>query len=100
MYKEVAYFMKEKQTLDKLHRPKISFEKELFYCNELSITQNEFYQSATVGFKPEIKLETKLVDLSDVSHINYYGKNYKILRTYKKGDNIEITLVSTVIDNK
>lgn len=92
--------MKEVQTLDKLYRPKVSYVKELFYCNELSITQSEFYQSATVGFKPEIKLETKLVDLTDVSHVNYHDKNYKILRTYKKGDNIELTLVSTVIDNK
>lgn len=98
MFKDVGYFMREVQTLDELHRPKVSFEEELFYCNELSITQSEFYQSATVGFKPEIKLKTKLVDLRDVSHIKYNDRYYKVLRTYKDGDNVELTLVSTVIE--
>ncbi|MCI6189143.1 MAG: hypothetical protein MR691_04280 [Clostridium sp.] len=100
MYKDVGYFMREVQTLDNMHRPKVSYKEELFYCNELSITQNEFYQSATAGFKPEIKLETKLVDLTDVSHVKYEGRLYKILRIYKDGDNIELTLVSTVIESK
>lgn len=98
MFKDVGYFMREVQTLDELHRPKVSFKEELFYCNEVSITQNEFYQSATVGFKPEIKLKTKLVDLRDVSHIKYNDRYYKVLRTYKDGDNVELTLVSTVIE--
>lgn len=98
MFKDVGYFMREVQTLDKLHRPKVSFKEELFYCNEVSITQSEFYQSATVGFKPEIKLKTKLVDLRDVSHIKYNDRYYKVLRTYKDGDNVELTLVSTVIE--
>ena len=100
MYKDVAYFMKEVQKLDKMYRPKVSYKEDLFYCNELSITKNEFYQSATAGFKPEIKLKTKLVDLTDVSHVKYEERLYKILRIYKDGDDIELTLVSTVIDNK
>lgn len=100
MYKDVGYFMKEVQTLDNMYRPKVSYKEELFYCNELSITKNEFYQSATAGFKPEIKLETKLVDLTDMSHVKYEGRLYKILRIYKDGDNIELTLVSTVIESK
>lgn len=99
-FKDVAYAMTEKTTLDSKHRPKLSYTENLFYCNVKSIGQSEFYQSATAGLKPEIKLETKLLDLTNVTHIKYNNVLYKILRTYRKEDIIEITLTSTLIENK
>lgn len=99
-FKNVGYLMKETTTLDSKYRPKVSYTESLFYCNEKSIGQSEFYQSASVGFKPEIKLEAKLIDLTGVTHIKYNNVIYKILRTYKKEDIVELTLTSTVIENK
>lgn len=98
-FKDVAYTLKENITLDSKYRPVKKYTSGLFYCNVKSIGLTEFYQSATAGFKPEIKLETKLLDLKDVSHIKYNDKIYKILRTYEKEDIIEIVLTSTVIEN-
>ena len=99
-FKNVGYLMKESNTLDSKNRPKVSYTENLFYCNEKSIGQSEFYQSASVGFKPEIKLEAKLIDLTDVTHIRYNNTIYKILRTYKKEDIVELVLTSTVVENK
>lgn len=99
-FKNVGYLMKENTTLDSKNRPKVSYTESLFYCNEKSIGQSEFYQSASVGFKPEIKLEAKLIDLSGVTHVKYNDVIYKILRTYKKEDIVELTLTSTVVENK
>ena len=99
-FKNVGYLMKEIITLDSKNRPKVSYTESLFYCNEKSIGQSEFYQSASVGFKPEIKLEAKLIDLSGVTHVKYNDVIYKILRTYKKEDIVELTLTSTVVENK
>ena len=99
-FKNVGYLMKESNTLDNKNRPKVSYTESLFYCNEKSIGQSEFYQSASVGFKPEIKLEAKLIDLTDVTHIRYNNTIYKILRTYKKEDIVELVLTSTVVENK
>lgn len=99
-FKSVGNLMKKTVTLDSKHRPKVSYTKILFYCNEKSIGQSEFYQSAAVGFKPEIKLETKLIDLTDVTHVEYNDVIYKILRTYKKEDSIELVLSSTVVENQ
>ena len=99
-FKDVAYALTEHSTLDSKYRPKISYTESLFYCNVKSIGQSEFYQSATAGFKPEIKLETKLLNLSNVTHIKYNNVIYKILRTYRKEDIVEITLTSTIIENK
>jgi len=99
-YKDIAYTLKEISSLDSKYRPKITYQENLFYCNVLSIGQSEFYQSATAGFKPEIKLQAKLLDLTNITHIKYNGVIYKILRIYKKEDIVEITLTSTIIDNK
>lgn len=99
-FKNVGYLMKESNTLDSKNRPKVSYTESLFYCNEKSIGQSEFYQSASVGFKPEIKLEAKLIDLTNVTHIRYNNTIYKILRTYKKEDIVELVLTSTVVENK
>ena len=99
-FKNVGYLMKESNTLDSKNRPKVSYTESLFYCNEKSIGQSEFYQSASVGFKPEIKLEAKLINLTDVTHIRYNNTIYKILRTYKKEDIVELVLTSTVVENK
>ena len=99
-FKNVGYLMKEKTTLDSKKRPEVTYTESLFYCNEKSIGQSEFYQSASVGFKPEIKLEAKLIDLTNVTHIRYNNTIYKILRTYKKEDIVELVLTSTVVENK
>ena len=98
-FKDVAYAMIESQTLDNKFRPVVHYEDRPIYCNVKSIGQSEFYQSATAGFKPEIKLEAKLLDLTNVTHIKYNNKIYKILRTYQLEDKIELTLTSIIIDN-
>ena len=99
-FKNIGYLMKETISLDIKNRPKVTYTESLFYCNEKSIGQSEFYQSEAAGFKPEIKLESKLLDLNGVTHVKYNNTIYKILRTYKKEDIIELTLTSTVIENK
>lgn len=98
-FKEVAYIMKETITLNSKYKPKISYVPELFYCNEKSVGQGEFYQSALVGLKPTIKLEANLLDLTGITHIKYHDHMYKILRTYQIEDRVEITLTSTLIEN-
>lgn len=99
-FKNIGYLMKESITFDSKNRPKVSYAETIFYCNEKSIGQSEFYQSASVGFKPEIKLEAKLIDLTNVTHVKYNNTLYKILRTYKKEDIVELVLTSTVVENK
>lgn len=98
-FKDVAYKMTENITLDKLKRPKVSYTESPFFCNVKSIGQSEFYQASSVGLKPEIKLEAKLLNLDNVTHIKFKNSVYKILRTYKKEDITELTLTSLIIDN-
>ena len=99
-FKDFGYLLKETKTFDSKKRPKISYTEIPFFCNEKSVRQSEFYQSEAVGFKPEIMLETKLIDLIDVTHVKFNNVIYKIQRKYRKEDYIELILSSTVVENK
>lgn len=99
-FKDVGYLCKEKKTLDKHNRPKISYEDKMIYCNVKSIGLTEFYQAQSVGLKPELKIEARLIDLDGATHFKYNNKLYKILRTNKKEDYIELVLTSMIINNE
>lgn len=62
------------------------------FVNELSIGQNEFYKAKSAGFKAEIKLEVNEIDYNNESIVRYEGMEYKVIRTYSKGEVIEVTL--------
>ena len=100
LWKNVAYLMLETTILDKLYRPHPSYIPKKIFCNIKSVGQNEFYQAEVAGLKPEIKIETKLIDLSNVGHVKIKDKLYKILRTYRQEDIIEIVLTSMVVANE
>lgn len=99
-FKDIGYLLKEESILDKLNRPKISYQETKVFCNIKSITQSEFYQAQVVGLKPEIKIEVKCTDLTDITHFKLNDKIYKILRLYPKEDIVEIVLTSMVINNE
>lgn len=99
-FKDVGYLCKEKMTLDKHNRPKISYKDKMIYCNVKSIGLTEFYQAQSVGLKPELKIEARLIDLDGATHFKYNNKLYKILRTNKKEDSIELVLTSMIINNE
>lgn len=100
-WKNIGYLLKEINTIDELHRPTISYQEIKVYCNVKSIGQSEFYQAQVTGLKPEIKVEVKCCGIDNtITHFKFKDKIYKILRTYKKEDIIELTLTSLVIENE
>lgn len=99
-FKDVGYLCKEKRTLDRHNRPKVSYDEELIFCNIKSIGLTEFYQAQSVGLKPELKIEARLVDLEGVTHFKYNNRLYKVLRINRKEDVIEIIITSMIINNE
>lgn len=99
-YKDVGYLAKEITGLDELHRPRTTYQYVKVFCNVKSIGQSEFYQAQLAGLKPEIKIELKLVDIDGATHFKFNDVLYKILRSYKLVDKIELTLTSMVIKNE
>lgn len=58
--------------------------KEVF-CNEKSVTSDEYYKSSQAGEEIKIVLEIKQVDYEKESYLVYGGETYKVVRTYKTG---------------
>lgn len=57
-----------------------------------SISQNEYYQAAASGLRPELKI--KLADFYDYDNekeVEINSVRYSIKRTYRKGNGIELT---------
>lgn len=72
--------------------------REIF-ANKKSVRQSEFYQAAIVGLKPEIIFEVNSFEFDNDEKLRYPvgdGKVYSIIRTYDKGEIIELTVSSFV----
>jgi SPP1 family predicted phage head-tail adaptor len=69
------------------------------YAEIRSIGQNEFYQAQTSGLKPELKFRiTDHMDYQGQKYLVHEGVRYTILRTYRTGNELEITCYGGVRD--
>lgn len=91
MYNEVIYLLSVEIVTnnvgDQIETPK----KEMRFAKLKSIGQSEFYQAQANGLKPELKFV--LADYLDYNNQEYVIHNnfrYKVLRTYRTGNEIEI----------
>lgn len=64
------------------------------YADKQSVRQSEFYQSASVGLKPELVFVVKSVEFNNDEYVRYEDKEYTIIRTYDKGETTELTVSS------
>lgn len=64
------------------------------YAKKQSVRQSEFYQSASVGLKPELVFEIRSIEFGGEEKVKYNDKEYTIIRTYDKGETIELTVSS------
>lgn len=61
------------------------------FCGIRSIGQKEFYQAHAVGLQPEIKFVlADYLDYNDETLVEYNGQRYRVLRTYRTGQEIEL----------
>ena len=91
-YDEVISLISYKKATDEIGDiVKSKVEREIF-ADFKSISQNEFYQAQAQGIKPELKFV--IADYNDYRNeeeLIYEGNKYKILRTYRSEDKLEIT---------
>lgn len=66
--------------------------KEIF-ASIKSVSQSEFYSAAQSGFKPELKFViSDYYDYDGEDRIIYDEKIYSVIRTYRNGQELEITV--------
>ena len=62
-----------------------------------SIGQSEFYQAHAVGLKPELKfILADYLDYENETEVEHHGQRYRVLRTFRNGQELELTLYQEV----
>jgi len=61
------------------------------FANKKSVRQSEFYQAMNNGLKPSLMFEIRSIDYNNEESLRYNSKEYTIIRTYDKGEVIELT---------
>lgn len=70
-----------------------SITKRDVFCRVASIGQAEFYQSYAVDVHPEAKfILADYLDYNGETMADYNDKRYTILRTYRTGQELELTV--------
>ena len=68
-------------------------ERREVFGKAISIGTTEFYQAAATNQKPELKfILADHLDYNGEPYLKYKGTMYRIMRTYKAGREIELTL--------
>ncbi len=67
------------------------------YANRASIRSREFYESRLVGLKPELMFVIRSIDYDNQVKLKYSNKEYEVIRTYDKGEFIELIVSSMVV---
>ena len=67
--------------------------KRVVFCGFRSIGMKEFYSASSTDFHPELKLVlADYLDYDGETLADYNGQRYRIVRTYRKGMELELTL--------
>ena len=88
---EVLTLIRLETTLDEYGDPVIDEIRRDVFAEQLSIGQKEFYQAHAVGLQPEVKF--KLADYLDYEEeplVEHDGQRYRVLRTYRTGQELEV----------
>ena len=65
------------------------------FAKQLSIGTAEFYQAAATEYSPELKFVlADYLDYHGETFVKYEGDLFRIMRTYRAGQAIELTLTS------
>lgn len=94
---DVIFLISTTQSVDEYGDPVIAETKRQVFCQVASIGQKEFYQAHATGLKPEIKF--RLADYLEYKQekiVEYAGSRYHVLRTYRDGQELELTCYSEV----
>jgi hypothetical protein len=84
--------MTEVAVLIKRAYGKEDIRREVF-CGVQSIGMKEFYSANGTDFRPELRLVlADYLDYEEETLVDFNGRRYRVLRTYRSGQELELTL--------
>lgn len=73
--------------------------RDNIFANQMSVRSAEFYQAAQAGYTVSKVFEVRHADYNDETYLRHNGIRYEILRTYEKGENIELVCLAKEDDH-
>lgn len=93
MYNDVIQLRSYTENTDEYGITKRTTNDRTVFAQMKSIGQTEFYQAQADGLKPEMKfILADYYDYKNEKEVVYNGNVYSVLRTYRDGNHIEITV--------
>lgn len=86
----VAFLLKEIKTQNELGDYVSEIVKKEVYCFVDSVNSTEFFEASKNGIRAQIRVSLFVYDYENEEEIEFDGINYKIYRTFRKNDNIEL----------
>ena len=94
---DVITLIEQTRGVDDYGDPVITESARDVFARLGSIGQKEFYQAHAVGLQPEIKFVlSDYLDYDGESLVQYEGQRYRVLRTFRNGQELEITVYREV----
>lgn len=77
--------------VDEYGDPVVTHDRREVFCRVASIGQKEFYQAHAVGLQPEMKFVlADYLDYNGEALVEYEGQQFRVLRTYRTGQELEL----------
>ena len=94
---EVLTLIRQTHGTDDFGDPVVTETSREVFGRLASIGQSEFYQAHSVGLKPELKfILADYLDFEGETLVEYLGERYRVLRTFRNGQELELTLYREV----
>lgn len=94
---EVITLIQQTHGVDDYGDPVITETARDVFAKLGSIGQKEFYQAHAVGLQPEVKFVlSDYLDYEGEDLVQYNNQRYRVLRTYRKGQELELTVYREV----
>lgn len=88
---EILLLISRQQATDEYGDPVITETSREVFCGIRSIGQKEFYQAHGAGLQPEIKFVlADYLDYEGETLVVHNDQRYRILRTYRAGQELEL----------
>ena len=88
---DILFLIWQEITTDEYGDPIVTETRREVFAEQMSIGLKEFYQAHAVGLQPEIKFKlADYLDYNDEPCIEYNGQRYRVLRTFRTGQELEI----------
>lgn len=94
---EILTLITVTQTVDDYGDPVIQEATREVFAKLGSIGQKEFYQAQAIGLQPELKfILADYLDYEGETLVEHDGQRYRVLRTYRSGQELELTVYREV----